>query len=66
MEKNKDYIVITELPIEQQKPLNDWLYGQSAPIIEKEGINKYNCCFKWDYDTWYAAWIQGNGAVVTD
>ena len=61
-----DYVVIPELPKEQQKPLWKWLVGQTMPIVEEEGENARECCFKWDYDQWYEAWSRGRIAPVYD
>lgn len=49
-EKNVNYIVIEELPEDQQEPFSKWLYGQTVPIIESEG--DHHCAYKWDYDLW--------------
>jgi hypothetical protein len=47
MEKGIDYIVVDELPIEQQLALKQWLIGKTVPTIEKEDSI---CCYKGDYD----------------
>jgi hypothetical protein len=60
------YIVIAELPIEQQAPLNEWLRNQTREAIEHEGENKCNCCFYHDYLRWYDRWILGEKANVPD
>lgn len=52
MEIIRNYVVIAELPQEQQEPFNKWLIGQTRPAIETEGDNKYNCAYRWDYDKW--------------
>lgn len=52
MRKNVDYIVISDLPIDQQRPFENWLKGQSMPMIESEGESRYKCAYKWDYDRW--------------
>lgn len=54
--KGENYLVIPELPLEQQKPLNEWLAGQSCPLIEGEG----NCCYPWDYENWLKYWKRIN------
>lgn len=63
---NAAYIVIADLPVEQQAPLNQWLIGQTREVIEEEGENKYNCCFYSDYSNWYDSWINGELATVND
>lgn len=52
MKKNKDYVVITELPEEEQTPFVRWLAGQTRPLIEAEKENKWNCAYAWDYKCW--------------
>jgi len=64
--KNYDYIVISELPEEQQEPLKKWLYGQTLPIVYEEGKNSHNCCYKWDYLTWLKCWKKNKIAPVYD
>lgn len=65
-EKGKTYVVIPELPENEQKPFSDWLTGQTLPIIDSEGENAYNCAWKWDYDKWKAYFEKGQIAPVTD
>ncbi|OJU28183.1 MAG: hypothetical protein BGN92_10050 [Sphingobacteriales bacterium 41-5] len=60
------YIVIADLPVEQQVPLNQWLIGQTREAIKEEGENKYNCCFYHDYSNWYDGWIKGETAPNND
>lgn len=60
------YIVIADLPIEQQEPLSQWLIGQTREATEEESENKYNCCFYHDYSNWYDSWIKGKQATVND
>ncbi|MFA6402414.1 MAG: hypothetical protein WCX31_12450 [Salinivirgaceae bacterium] len=50
MIKDVNYIVIPELPMEQQNPFLEWLYLKQCPIVAKEGENANNCAYKWDYD----------------
>ncbi|WP_421920423.1 hypothetical protein [Marinifilum sp.] len=52
MKKGKDYILIPEIPNEDQEPFQKWLWGKTRPIIEEEGINSMNCCYKLDYERW--------------
>lgn len=59
------YIVIADLPMEQQAPLNEWPIGQTREVIEEEE-NKYNCCFYHDYSHWYEHWIKGETAPNND
>ena len=63
---NTAYIVIADLPAEQQAPLNQWLVGQTREAIEEEGENKYNCCFYHDYSNWYDNGIKGETAPNND
>lgn len=65
MEK-KNYIVISELPEEQQAPLRTWLVGQTMPVIQEEGKNAYDCCWRRDYEKWLSYWKEGLSAPVTD
>lgn len=60
------YIVVADLPMEQQAPLNEWLKNQTREAIETEGENKYNCCFYHDYCNWYEQWIKGEHAIPKD
>lgn len=52
MRKNIDYIVIPELPQEEQEPFLKWVTGKTMPDIAEEGDNRYQCFFKRDYDRW--------------
>ena len=54
MKKGEDYILISELPIEEQNPFQKWLLGKTRSIIEEEGINSMDCCYKLDYERWQA------------
>jgi len=54
MKKGKDYILISELPSEEQELFQKWLYGKTRPIIEEEGVNSMDCCYKLDYERWRA------------
>lgn len=65
MEK-KNYVVISELPIEQQEPFKKWLIGQTCPAMGNEGENKYNCAYAWDYKHWLEAWKNGKDASIRD
>ena len=66
LNKYAPYIVIADLPAEQQTPLNEWLKNQTREAIEEEGENKYNCCFYHDYNNWYEQWIKGENAIPYD
>lgn len=66
MTKGEDYIVISELPEEQQEALKKWLIGQTMPVVEQEGENAHNCCYRRDYDHFLAYWQAGQIAPVND
>lgn len=51
MEKWIDYVVISELPIYEQKPLFEWLNKQGR-VIDANGNGSFNCAYKRDYDLW--------------
>lgn len=63
-QKGVHYVVIPELPEEQQALFTKWLDGQTVPIVGEEGENKFKCAYKWDYDQWYASWSKGKTAIV--
>lgn len=54
MRKGIDYILISELPNEDQEPFRKWLFGKTRPIVEVEGVNSMDCCYKLDYERWRA------------
>ncbi|MCY1636387.1 hypothetical protein NQ163_18610 [Marinifilum sp. D737] len=54
MRKGIDYILISELPGEEQKPFQKWLYGKTRPIIDEVSIDPMDCCYKLDYERWRA------------
>lgn len=29
-----------------------WMNGQTYPVVEEEGDNKFNCVYPWDVDRW--------------
>ena len=62
MKKNKDYIVIAELPKKQQEPFMKWMDGQTVPLIKGEGI----CAYKHDYNKWYEYWLGKREAPLMD
>jgi hypothetical protein len=66
LRKYEHYVVVSELPVEHQKPFNDWLIGQTRPFVESEGENQYNCAYKWDYLKWLGYWIKGKTAPIYD
>jgi hypothetical protein len=47
--KGVHYVVVSELPEDIQKPFEDWLKGQTRPMVEKEGDKMFDCAFHWDY-----------------
>jgi hypothetical protein len=59
MIKDVDYIVIMELPIEQQVSFNHWLVGQIVPHILAEGENNHRCAYKSDYEIWLKHYLWG-------
>jgi hypothetical protein len=64
--KGENYIVIPELPKEEQEPFNKWLSGQTCPLVEAEGENKFKCAYIGDYRQWKTAWAKGRVAKVWD
>jgi hypothetical protein len=66
MIKNIDYVVISEIPEIQQERFKYWLRGQTQPIIEEEGDNKFDCAYKWDYDKFLAYYRKNQVAPITD
>ena len=48
----KNYLVINKLPEPQQREFRKWLVGQAMPIVEEEGVNKYDCAYLHDYFDW--------------
>ena len=64
--KGIHYLVVPELPLEEQIPLLMWLNGQTCPVIETEGINARKCCFVGDYECWKSSWQNGEVARVID
>lgn len=66
MEKGKDYIVISELPEEQQAALREWLVGQTLPVVPAEGDKANDCCYRRDYDRFFTYWKAGQVAPVFD
>lgn len=66
MKKGRDYIVISELTQEQQASLRKWLEGQTTPVVKEEGEKQYDCCYRWDYDKWFAYYKRGRIAPVDD
>lgn len=65
-EKQKFYIVIPELPKEQQEPFSNWLRNQTAPVIEEEGENRFNCAYRSDYNKWLSYWLKKQVAPIND
>jgi len=60
------YVIITQLPKEQQKEFEKWIVGQTCHTIEKEGENMYNCAYYRDYSRWYDSWANGKRAEIYD
>lgn len=64
--KGVDYVVITELPKEQQVQLTKWLAGQTRPLIQDEEGRVLSVCYRWDYEDWLEHYKKGEVAPVTD
>jgi hypothetical protein len=47
--KNKDYVVMTELPDDIQPLFEKWLFGKRRPVVFAEGDNMIYCAYYWDY-----------------
>jgi len=47
--KNKDYVVISELPDHLQLPFRKYLKGKTCPVVKKEKEHSFNCAFLHDY-----------------
>ncbi|RUT72942.1 hypothetical protein [Ancylomarina longa] len=52
MKKEVDYILISELPSEDQEPFQKWLSVRARPVIEEEGTNSMDYCWRLDYERW--------------
>lgn len=48
--KNKDYVVIKELPDDIQPLFEKWLFGKKRPVVFQEEDNMIHCAYYWDYD----------------
>ena len=63
------YVVLEELPEDQQRPFSFWLEGQTMPAVVAEDI-KYGkpvlCAYYEDYEKWYEAWRKGKIAEILD
>ncbi|GJQ44044.1 MAG: hypothetical protein JETCAE03_35420 [Ignavibacteriaceae bacterium] len=46
------YIVIQEMDEPDRTLFNEWLVGQTRPIVEEEGRNSMRCAYLDDYDRW--------------
>ena len=64
MKKNIDYILISELPEEQQLIFTHWLRGQTCPVVE--GEKDSDCAYKHDYDLWLKYYLKNKTAPVYD
>lgn len=62
------YLVIAELPADQQVPFRRWVIegGQTQPVLEQEGKLATDCAYVWDYERWYGFWSQGQIAPIED
>lgn len=36
----------------EYKSFLDWITGQTCPLVEEEGNNKFDCIYSWDVDRW--------------
>jgi hypothetical protein len=66
MKNQKGYVVISELPLDQQEPFKKWLINQTLPVIPEEGTNSHNCAYSWDYEHWFSHWSIGKEAEIDD
>ena len=63
---NLSYILLNEIKKAcQNNNLNyeeflDWITGQTCPLVESEGDNKFYCIFPWDFDRWFYYKIKHN------
>lgn len=62
------YLVMAELPAEQQAPFRQWIIegGQTQPVLEQEGAQAMDCAYMWDYERWYSYWSAGQAAPIWD
>lgn len=30
----------------------EWMYGQTMPVVESEGVNAFKCVYPWDLESW--------------
>jgi len=56
------YIKISELPEQEQKPLKEWLYGQTVPMIDDEP----DVAYLGDYIRFKRAFYRGEVARIYD
>jgi len=47
--KNKDYVVISELPDHLQLSFRKYLKGKTCPVVKKENELSFDCAFLHDY-----------------
>lgn len=62
---NLNYVIIEDLPEDQQKPFDEWLLGQTTPVIPEEELFRHKpvfCGYAHDYHLWYDYWIKGEEA----
>ena len=46
------YVMVEDLPEPSRAKFNDWLVGQTRPIIEEEGNRSMQCAYEEDYFRW--------------
>ena len=47
--KNKDYLVISELPDNLQLPFRVYLNGKTCPVVKQEKERAFDCAYLHDY-----------------
>lgn len=62
--EREKYVIVDELPEDQREPLTKWLISQTLPAPQE--ANGLLCCWRWDYDRWFAFWSAGQIASVFD
>ena len=64
--KKPNYIVVSELPKEQQEPLKKWLVGQTLPMVRDNDGNIVLCAYMNDYNHWLSYRSEGKEAPIYD
>lgn len=62
---DKNYVVIEDLPEDQRTPFEEWLLGQTTPVIPEEELLRGKvvwCAWAWDYNLWHAYWSKDEEA----